>query len=410
MRKDTRPFYMLFFIGMIPLIMAIGNSMFIPLLPQMQYDLMLTTVESGWLLTSFSIPAALFVPIGGFLSDRFGRKRVALLGLETIAIGCFIAAVANMLFIDVFPFLLVGRVIQGLGAGTVTPLAMTMVSDLYQGEQRTRALGSMEVFNGIGKAISPVIGGVILGVSWTISFVLLLAISVVAMTGIMMFIKEQVEDLPEMGQTIDRKVQLMTEFKLQWRWLVPIFLSGGIGMLLLFGFLFYLSFLVEEVNITHSFVKGFILSLPLLGLTIISYLTGRYLKGNEDSYKRIMVYSICVMIVGVGSLLLGDRLALIIIGLMIYGCGFGSFLPAANAALASIITPYLRGRIFSFYAMFRFLGVAFGPLIFGFWVGDVLQMVYNALFLLCINGVIMLYSWPCLPIGKPCGQENFSHI
>ena len=136
--ESARPFYMLFFIGLLPFIMVIGNSMFIPLLPQMQVDLGLSTIEGGWLLTSFSIPAALFVPLGGILSDRYGRKTVALIALPFIMIGCAISASAMILFQDSsFYLLLVGRFLQGVGAGSVTPLAMAFISDLYIGKQRT---------------------------------------------------------------------------------------------------------------------------------------------------------------------------------------------------------------------------------------------------------------------------------
>lgn len=73
-----RSTYILFIIGILPIIMVVGNSLFIPLLPQMQLDMGLTTVQGGWLLTGFSIPAALLVPVGGIVSDRIGRRKLHL--------------------------------------------------------------------------------------------------------------------------------------------------------------------------------------------------------------------------------------------------------------------------------------------------------------------------------------------
>src|SRR5690625_1187585 len=113
MRKQ--PIYLIFIIGLLPFIMVIGNSMFIPLIPKMQIDLGLTTVQSGWLLTGFTIPAALLVPLSGILSDRYGRKRIALISLTFIMIGCIIS---GLLGTD-YTWMILGRVLQGCGAGGV---------------------------------------------------------------------------------------------------------------------------------------------------------------------------------------------------------------------------------------------------------------------------------------------------
>lgn len=404
-----RSSYTLFYIGLLPVIMVIGNSMFIPLLPQIQLDMGLTTIESGWLLTSFSIPAALLVPVGGYLSDRYGRKKVALIALPILMVGCFISALAGLRVgtASSFQVMIVGRVFQGIGAGLVTPLAMAFITDIYEGEQRNRALGSIEVFNGMGKVISPIIGGIILGFSWSLSFVVLLALSIFAFVGILLFINT--DKSARKGAQQNLKGGGKALFKSHWRWLLPIFSSGAIGMFLLFGYLFYFSYLIEE-TLMHPFLNGIFLALPLFMLTILSYATARKLKGQEDHYRKAIVLGLCLMVLGSLLMINIGSLGLFTISMVLFSGGFGILLPAANAALASIVPKKERGTIFSLYSMMRFLGVAFGPLLFGVWIQNIEQMVFTALFFISINGVIVLFCWPCLPIGKNCDRMEFSEV
>ncbi|WP_332691017.1 MFS transporter [Halalkalibacter lacteus] len=402
--KNARPTYLLYFIGLLPFIMVIGNSMFIPLLPQMQVDMGLTTTEGGWLLTSFSIPAALLVPFGGILSDRYGRKKITLIALPFIIIGCVISAFAGMRGDEAgsFQLMMVGRVCQGIGAGGVTPLAMAFISDLYQGEQRNRALGAIEVFNGAGKVISPIIGGLVLAFSWYFSFVVFLAVAIFAFVGIKLFIPTEPSARNDFEKNNEKVGRIKKLFIHHWRWLIPILVSGSIGMFLLFGYLFYFSYLLESTVRFSAFLNGVLLAFPLLVLTILSYSTARNLKRNETQYKRAFIYGTMLMIAGSFLMLTDDSLGWFVGAIVIYSFGFGMLLPAANAALASIVSKKERGTVFSFYTMLRFLGVALGPLCFGIWMNDVQQMMFTALFFVSLNALILLYSWRCLPLGKEC--------
>ena len=65
-------------IGSIPLILVLGNSMLIPILPKMKSELGITQFQTSLLISVFSISAAIMIPILGYLSDRFSRKAIVI--------------------------------------------------------------------------------------------------------------------------------------------------------------------------------------------------------------------------------------------------------------------------------------------------------------------------------------------
>ncbi|GAE24747.1 multidrug resistance protein [Halalkalibacter wakoensis JCM 9140] len=404
--SEKQPSYVLFFIGLLPFIMVVGNSMFILLVPQMQSDLGLTTVEGGLLLTSFSIPAALLVPIGGVVSDRYGRKQVALIALALIMIGCVVSSIGAMMneVSGAFSILIVGRVIQGVGAGAVTPLAMAFITDVFEGEHRNRALGTIEVFNGAGKIISPILGGVILAFSWYGSFVLFLAICLFAFLGIILFTKS--ESAKKIKQDVNKSRRLHQFLITEWRWLVPIFTAGFVGMFLLFGYLFYFAYLLEMTAGYTPIVNGFLLAIPVLFMTILSYFASRVLKGNVNNYKRAFLYGGFTLIFASLMMIINSTLAWFAVSIAIYSIGLGIILPAANSALANVVSPSERGAVFSLYSMIRFLGVALGPLCFGYWIINIEQMMFTSLFFVSLIIVSFVFSWNCFPLRKDCSVTD----
>ena len=85
-------------IGSIPLIMTLGNSMLIPILQPMQNSLGISEFQASLTITVFSIAAAIFIPILGYLSDRFSRKVIILPSLILYGIGGLIAGIVSPLF------------------------------------------------------------------------------------------------------------------------------------------------------------------------------------------------------------------------------------------------------------------------------------------------------------------------
>src|SRR5690625_1968368 len=94
----------------IPLIMTLGNSMLIPVLPIFEEEVGITSFQSSMIIMSYSIAAVCLIPIAGFLSDRYGRKIVILPSLLLAFVGGLIAGFASWRIEDPFMWIIFGRI------------------------------------------------------------------------------------------------------------------------------------------------------------------------------------------------------------------------------------------------------------------------------------------------------------
>ena len=154
----------------VPFVMVLGNSMLIPVFPQLKRAMDLTQFQVGLLITVFSIPAALVIPFAGVLSDHIGRRKVIAPALAVYGLGGLIAGGAALLLEQPYGVVLAGRIVQGVGAGGTYLLAVALAGDLFTGSGRTKVLGVLEAANGVGKVVSPILGAAVALIVWWAPF------------------------------------------------------------------------------------------------------------------------------------------------------------------------------------------------------------------------------------------------
>lgn len=259
-------------VGSVPLMMTLGNSMLIPVLPEMKSSLGLSQLQVSLTINVFSIAAAIMIPIVGYLSDRYSRKIIMLPSLILFACGALLAGIGAALF-DSYAWILVGRGIQGIGASGCAPIAMALIGDLFSGGERSRVLGIFEASNGLGKVLSPIFGSLLALIVWHAVFFVFPVLSLIAAVLVWIFVKEKKNrQAPPPFRKYARG--LLSVFKLEGRWLLTAYLAGGTCLFTLFGILFYLSDVLETTYHIDGLLKGLILAIPLLVMVSTSYLTG----------------------------------------------------------------------------------------------------------------------------------------
>ncbi|MFJ7648286.1 MFS transporter [Lysinibacillus sp. NPDC097279] len=347
----------------IPLIMTLGNSMLIPVLPKLEDKVGITSFQSSMIITSYSVAAIFLIPVAGYLSDRFGRKIVILPSLILALIGGLIAGFASWKMDDPYTMIIVGRIIQGIGAAGAMPIVLPLVGDLYQDddEKISSTLGIIETSNTFGKVLSPILGSIFAAFLWFLPFFSISALSLISIVLIFFFVKAPKDD----DEPLKFKEFLQNTkkvFKEEGKWLYTVFLNGILVMLILFSMLFFLSENLEKVHDIKGIKKGFVLAIPLLLLCIASFISGRKIKGNVGRIKKIIITSLIAMSVGIIFVgFTSKKLILLLVVTSIVGIAIGALLPALDTIITDNIRKELRGTVSSFYSSARFIGVAAGP-------------------------------------------------
>jgi EmrB/QacA subfamily drug resistance transporter len=115
-----------------------------------------------WVMTSYILTLAAFLLIGGSLGDRFGRRRVYLLGVVWFAL-----ASAACGFAPSADFLIITRVLQGIGGALLTPGSLAILESSFAPADRARAIGAWSGLGGVAVAAGPLIGGYLISAaSW----------------------------------------------------------------------------------------------------------------------------------------------------------------------------------------------------------------------------------------------------
>lgn len=131
----------------------------------------------SWVFSAYLLTSTASVPIWGRLSDLYGRRRLYLGGIAIFLVGSTLCGAAGSM-----TQLIVFRALQGLGAGAIIPLAMTIVGELYSLEERPRIQAVFSGLWGVASIAGPVVGGYITDVvSWRWVFYINLPFGVLAM-------------------------------------------------------------------------------------------------------------------------------------------------------------------------------------------------------------------------------------
>ena len=349
----------------VPFMMVLGNSMLFPIFPRMQAALSLSDLQTSLVVTAFSVPAGLLIPLAGYLSDRYGRKPIMTPALVIFGIGALVAGFSvSFLGTLAYSGLLVGRVIQGIGAAGMAQLAMALTADIFQSNERAQVLGWLEAANGLGKVISPIAGAVVGLILWLLPFYIFAALSIPLGIAMWLWVSEPKVNRPKLPFPAYFN-GIKDVFAKKGVTLSVLLLSGAVVMFILFGTLFYLSEVLEKRYGMTELTLGFILALPVAALAVTSLLTGSHLKKKPTVAKTVIVAGLVVVAaVMVVNAFFTDRWVLFS-AIFFMGIGGGFVLPTLTLLITSSAAIKERGMVTSLYGGVRFFGVALGPPTFG---------------------------------------------
>lgn len=364
-----------------------------------------------WLFSIYLLAQAVSVPIYGKLSDLFGRKPVIIFGIGLFLLGSILCGVAwGMLPLIIF------RIVQGLGAGAIMPVTITMVGDLYSVRERAKVQGYVASVWGIASVVGPTLGGVFSEyVSWRYIFFINIPLCLLAGFTIMRRFHERIDRgqphidyrgaaLLSTGLTL--VILGVLEGGQEWAWVslagivvlglgaaslvaftfvertapepvLPLWvfrrrllissglLSVGVGAILL-GLTSYVPTYVQDVLGTGPLVAGFALAPLLMGWPIAASQAGKiYLKYG---FRFTALLGVALVLLGTAlMLLLNEHSPVLEVALfcLIIGFGMGFTVSPTLIAAQSSVSWAERGVVTANNIFLRSLGSSLGVAVFG---------------------------------------------
>ncbi|GLH62448.1 DHA2 family efflux MFS transporter permease subunit [Parageobacillus sp. G301] len=155
-------------------------------LPHMMSDFNVETSTIQWLVTGYMLVNGVLIPISPFLIAKFPTKKLFLSGMLFFAIGAFICSVSPS-----FAIVLIGRLIQAIGAGIIMQLMMVIMLNIFPPEKRGVAMGTVGIAMMFAPAVGPTLSGwIVEHYSWRLLFYVVLPIAIIDIVLAFLWLKD----------------------------------------------------------------------------------------------------------------------------------------------------------------------------------------------------------------------------
>ena len=362
----------------------------------------------SWVFSSFLLAQTAMTVVFGNLADVYGRKPVMLAGIAIFLVGSLLAGFAWSM-----PSMILFRLVQGVGAGAIQPVAMTIVSDLYPARERGKVQGYLASVWAISAVLGPVAGGLIVrNVSWAWVFWINIPVGLIAAAGFLAFLHETVKHerrsidilgaisftvvvtsfliaLTEVGTTGNttlvaaacvflvstltfvfqerRAANPMVSFSLWSHW--PIAASNGVSLLAgmaLMGLTTFVPIYVQIVLQRSPVTAGFALTTMLVGWPAGATLAARLF--HRFALHTLMRWGAVLIPAGAACLVLltpQSSPAIAALGSLIMGIGMGIVSVSSLVLIQESVTVAQRGSATASLLFCRNVGSTLGATVLG---------------------------------------------
>jgi len=354
----------------------------LPIITPYSLSLGASHMLTGAIVAVYSLTNMMGNVVGGHWIDRFGRKRMLLVGMIGVAITlCFypLAQTGIQLFVI--------RFIHGLSGGILIPAAFAYIGDLTDQKSRGKTMAFTGASIGIAAIVGPAIGGIMAArASYTTVFLLIAGLFVITIVLLLIFIEESFTSSERNKVQLKHFVPLLKH---------PLILQASLAAFALMvsnGTLaFALPLKVDDLGLTSQ-TTGILLS--IFGIVaLIVFLTP--LNKVYDRFPSLQLILTGIIFIGISLVVISFLTSywLSVVSMIVYGFGFALIFPSMNQIVAEASSTVDRGKAYGIFYAFFSLGVVAGSSISGF-VSDVLgyPFIASAIIMLSIGGILYIIS------------------
>lgn len=350
---SDRSFRLLLLVNLSP---PLGTSLVSPLLNSLTTPYGVSETQVGLMITAFTAPSIVLIPLVGVLSDRIGRKPVMLAGLVLFGLsGTALALTAD------FRAVLALRFVQGIGFAGLTPVIVTSIGDLYVASEEATAQGLRFSTSGLVLMTFPLLAGVLVAVAWYVPFFLYALPFPVALL-LWRYLEEPHEtngvETPGGRQQVRMLVRLVQQPRI-----AAVLVGRSVPNFLYIAFLTYNSFIIVRIIGGTPEQAGLLVAVTSVAHAVAATQAGR-ITALFESRLWPLVGATFSMTVGLVVIGLAPTSQIALLGGLGIGTGFGISLSLYRSVITGF-TMHFRGGLVSAGASLGRIGATAAPVAMG---------------------------------------------
>lgn len=331
--------------------------------------------ESVFIKSLVTIPSLMVIPISliitKFLNQKFSKKHLVILGLLLYSVGGLIP----LLFSLPFAFFMMCRVILGAGLGIIAPLAISLISDFYSGNEQQKMLGLASAMNNLGTVIAVLFAGIIGATNWK-NGLLIYLLAVISLFLIMIYLPNQTEKNIKVELNSDgtkEKNSLIDKLLITF---LQMFLATVVYFVIPTNLSFHLTTLTGH---NSSAMTGMLMAWT----SIVGIISGLLFKNVTSLFKTwtksfVFLLFLCSMFIIAYS----QNIFLLTLGLTFSGFALGIALPLFNQEIIAKSAARNRSIAISIGTSLIFLGQFVSPLLMDFIIKNLANKLTDSTFLI----------------------------
>jgi multidrug resistance protein len=319
----------------------VGLTMIIPLLPFYASELGASATWVGVLVSAFSVAQLAVAPVWGRFSDRYGRRPAILAGLLLTGCAYVIFAFAGSVLV-----LLISRLVQGLGGGTIG-VVQAYVADASAPEKRTKSLGWLSVVTSLGAVAGPAFGSLMIEIGGKRAPGLAAAALAFLVSGFAARFLVESRELATTGShttpSSTSSSQAIARVLSHWRepasrliWIYTIGIGAFYGTIQVVPLL-----LMNRLGVTERNIGYFVMYLGGMGVVVRSLLLGRMLDLLGEA--RLSRLGIVLLAAGLACTGLAANGGLVLLGFTLMPLGTAFLFPCVSGLLSQVVPGHQRG-------------------------------------------------------------------